>query len=133
VRTYLALLALALTTASAVAQTSGDQNLSGRLTASAPRATFELQLEAGQIVTLTTSSDEDLDTVLVLNGPNGRQVAENDDQQDGVLSSRIVYVARAGGRHTAIVSGYNNARGAFELEVSYGLDIGLSDAARALL
>lgn len=131
-RTWLAVLALALTTASAVAQTSDDQNLSGRLTASAPRATFELQLEAGQIVTLTTSSDENLDTVLALNGPNGRQVAENDDQQDGVLSSRLVYVARASGRHTAIVSGYNNARGAFELEVSYRLDLGLSDAARTL-
>ncbi|MGQ0533166.1 MAG: DUF6055 domain-containing protein [Caulobacteraceae bacterium] len=106
--------------------------MTGNITSHAPRASFELQLEAGQVVTLTTSSAENLDTVLALNGPNGRRVAENDDQQQGVLSSRIVYVVRASGRHTAVVTGYNGAIGAFELTVSSGLDVGLSHAARTL-
>jgi len=119
-------------TASAVAQTTADQHLTGSLTARAPRASFTLDLQEGQVVTLTTSSSENLDTVLTLNGPDRRRVAENDDQQQGVLSSRIVHVARTSGRYTAIVAGYNNARGAFELDIAYGLDVGLSDASRRL-
>lgn len=119
-------------TASAAGQTANTQHLSGAVTAGVPRASFELQLEAGQIVTLTTSSAQNFDTILTLNGPNGREVAQNDDQQPGVLSSRIVYVARAAGRHTAVVTGYNRGAGAFDLEISYGLDVGLSDAAHTL-
>lgn len=130
-RACITLIALVLMSASAAGQTA-DQSFSGRLSANAPRASFELQIEAGQIVTLTTSSDENLDTVLTLSGPNGRQITENDDQQPGVLLSRIVYVARASGRHRAVVSGYGGAMGSFELSVAYGLDVGLSDAARTL-
>jgi hypothetical protein len=89
-------------------------------------------LQAGQVVTISTSSAENLDTVLALNAPNGRRVAENDDEQQGVLSSRVVYVATESGRHTAIVSGYNGARGAFELRVHHGADVGLSRDARIL-
>lgn len=132
VRASFVFVALVLMTASASGQTPSGQHFTGALTASAPRASFELQLEAGQIVTLTTSSADNLDTVLTLNGPNGRRVAENDDQQPGILSSRIVYVARASGRHTASVAGYGGARGAFELSIAYGLNVGLSDAARTL-
>lgn len=130
-RACIAFFALVLVAASAAAQTS-NQNLTGELTSRAPRATFEVQLQAGQVVTLTTSSSENLDTVLTLNGPNGRRVAENDDVAPGILSSRIVYVAAASGRHTAVVSGYNGARGPFELSIHYGADVGLSDAARVL-
>lgn len=119
-------------TASAVAQTTADQHLTGSLTARAPRASFTFDLQEGQVVTLTTSSNENLDTVLTLNGPDRRRITENDDQQPGTLSSRIVHVARTSGRYTAIVSGYNNVRGAFELDIAYGLDVGLSDASRRL-
>jgi hypothetical protein len=118
--------------ASASGQPASDQRFTGALTRAAPRASFNLQLEAGQIVTLTTSSTANLDTVLTLNGPGGRQVAQNDDQQQGILTSQIVYAARTSGSHTAVVTGYNGALGAFELNVSRGLDVGLSDAARTL-
>ncbi len=130
-RACIAFIALIVVTASAAAQTR-DQHLTGNLTSRAPRASFQLQLEAGQIVTLRTESSENLDTVLTLNGPNGQRIAENDDEQPGILSSRIVQVVRTTGRYTAIVSGYNNARGAFDLNVTYGVDAGLSDAARVI-
>lgn len=117
--------------ASAVGQTSTDRYFEGELGTRGASARFELQLEAGQIVNLQTQA-QGLDTVLTLNGPDGQAVAENDDQGDGELTSRIVYVARASGTHTAIVTGYNGATGAFALDVSYGLDVGLSDAARVL-
>jgi hypothetical protein len=131
-RAFIAAVASVLVAASAAAQTGADQRFAGAITAQAPRVSFDVQLEAGQIVTLTTSSAQNVDTVLALNGPNGRQVAQNDDQQPGVLSSRIVYVARATGRHTAIVTGFNGSTGAFDLAVSFGMDFGLSDAARTL-
>lgn len=131
-RACITFIALVLMTASAAGQTSADRRHTGALTASAPRASYELQLEAGQIVNLSTSSSTNLDTMLTLNGPNGRSVAQNDDRQQGDLSSHIVYVAREAGRYTAVVSGYNNATGPFELEVAYGLDVGLSDNARVL-
>jgi len=131
VRACIAFIALIVVTASAAAQTR-DQHLTGNLTSRAPRASFQLQLEAGQIVTLRTESSENLDTVVTLNGRNGQRIAENDDEQPGILSSRIVQVVRTTGRYTAIVSGYNNARGAFDLNVTYGVDAGLSDAARVI-
>lgn len=131
-RACIAFLAVLIVTASASAQPSADRHERGALTAGAPRAAFEVQLEAGQIVNLTTSSAENVDTVLTLNGPNGQRVAENDDWQQGDLSSHITYVARTSGRHTIVVSGYNGARGAFELDIRFGLDVGLSEAARTL-
>lgn len=131
VRASFAFIAVLLMTASAAGQTR-SQHFEGAIGPRTPRASFELQLEAGQIVTLTTSSSANVDTVLTLNGPNGRQVARNDDESEGVLTSRIVYVARTTGRHTAVVSGYGGSSGAFELDASYGLDVGLSHAARTL-
>jgi hypothetical protein len=136
-RALVTLIALALMTASAMAQTppaqsTTDQHFSGAIDSRAPRASFELQLEAGQIVTLATSSDKNLDTVLTLNGPNGRRVALNDDEQPGVLTSRIVYMPPTSGRYTVIVSGFNGAAGAFQLNVSHALDVGLSADARTL-
>lgn len=132
VRAWIAVVALVLVAASASAQTQANQRLSGELTARAPRASFTLDLQAGQVVTLATESSENLDTILALNGPNGRQVAQNDDEQEGVLSSRIVYAVRTAGRYTAVVTGYGGARGTFDLNVAYGLDAGLSRAARRL-
>ncbi|HVK80341.1 MAG TPA: hypothetical protein VM915_06990, partial [Verrucomicrobiae bacterium] len=126
-RVFVALLALMLTTASAVGQTAQDQHFEGELTTRSARATFQLQLEAGQIVTLETTADS-LDTVLALDAPGGRVVAENDDQGDGLLTSRIVYVVQTSGTYVAAVTGFNGAQGAFALDVSYGLDVGLSDA-----
>ena len=101
-RACIAFIALVLASASAVAQTPpADQRHTGNITSRAPRASFAVELQAGQVVTLTTSSSENLDTILTLNGPNGQRVAENDDVQQGVLSSRIVHVGKAGAGQTA--------------------------------
>ncbi len=146
VRFFIPIAALVLLATSAAAQTPAAQTpaaqpappppaaqrFTGALTGATPRVSFPIELQAGQIVTLTTSSERNVDTILALNGPDGRQVARNDDQQPGVLSSRVVYVVRASGRHVALVSGFSGATGAFELEVSTGLQVGLSAEARVL-
>ena len=98
-RALIAFFAILLTSASAVAQATHDQHFEGALTTRGARASFTLQLEAGQIVTLQTSA-EGLDTVLTLNAPGGQAVAENDDQGDGLLTSRIVYVVPTSGAYT---------------------------------
>jgi hypothetical protein len=109
-----------------------DLTFDGELTADEPAATFELELEAGQIVTLVTATDDDLDTVLTLLNPDGDVVAENDDA-DGETTSRIIYVVEETGTYTAEVTGYEGATGSFTLRVIYGADVGLSDTAVTLL
>ena len=131
-RMLIGAIAVVLMTAGAAGQTPATQSHSGRLDNRQAQAAFEVQLEEGETVTLTTSSSEGLDTILTLNGPNGRRVAQNDDQALGVLTSRIIYEARASGRHSVVVTGFGGAVGAFELHIRHGLDFGLSDAARML-
>jgi hypothetical protein len=118
--------------ACADAQSSDERLLSGELTDEAPRASVVVTLEAGQLVSLITSSNENLDTVLTLSGPDGKMVAENDDQQPGILSSRIIYMPPLSGDFTVSVSGFGDATGRFELFLMQGLDVGLSDAASLL-
>lgn len=118
--------------ASASGQQPQDQRFSGSIDGRGNRVPFELQLQQGQVVTLTTAPAQNLDTVLTLNDPSGRRVAENDDQAPGVLSSRVIYVAPTSGRYTAYVTGYAGATGAFDLNITYGVDVGLSDEARVL-
>lgn len=132
-RKRFAAIALVLIAACASAQAQTERRtLTGELTATAPRASFPIRLEAGEVVTLTTSSTGNVDTVLALVGPDGRTRAENDDVAQGVLTSRIVHVAQQRGAYTAVVTGYGGATGRFELHVTSGLDVGLSEAARSL-
>ncbi len=116
----------------AAAQTPSDQVFSGELTDTAPQLTFDLSLEAGQIVTLHTASTTRLDTVLTLLGPDGDVLAFNDDQEPGVLTSRLVHVPAGSGVYRAQIEGYGGALGSFSLTMSFGLDVGLSDAAQTL-
>ena len=129
-RSRFACLLLGLTALSSVghAQTAGPR--SGELTEQARTASFELDLQAGQIVTLTAGGD--VDTVLTLYGPDGREIAQNDDVAQGDLSSRIVHAAQTPGRYRAVVSGYGGATGAFTFEMEEGVDFDLSWEAREL-
>ena len=130
-RSALIAFALLAATMSASAQTSGGP-LSGELTAAQPRATFQLDLREGEPVTLSTASPRtNFDTILTLNDPADRTVAENDDTATA-LTSQIIYVPTRSGRFTAIVTGFGGAVGTFELTVSNALDYGLSDSARVL-
>lgn len=131
-RTGIFSIAALLVTGSACAQAPDDQTFSGELTTQAPRAAFDLPLEEGQIVTLTTASRDHLDTVLALMGPDGRMLAENDDSGPGTLTSQLVFTAPADGRYQAIVSGYGDATGGFTLQLIQGVDFGLSAAATVL-
>jgi len=103
----------------------------GAVTEAAPQAEFPLSLEAGQVVTLSTASIENFDTVLAVIGPDGKPVAQNDDC-DGSLQSCITFMPPESGRYTARVTGYGEATGTFELTVAEGANVGLSYAAETL-
>jgi len=61
-----------------------------------------------------------LDGYLVLQGPSGQVVAENDDAGSGA-SSRIEYAVAQGGMHRLWVTGYQrNAQGGYEVELGCG-------------
>ncbi len=131
-RTSVAIAALVLAASGTAAWAQPGPNYQGSLTDRAPRAEYTLDLSVGQIVTLTAFGTSGLDTMLTLIGPDGRQVAANDDVMAGDLSSRIIYAAQRPGRYRVQVSGYGNATGDFEMDVFYGANVGLSYQSRTL-
>lgn len=129
----IAMLASILVAVGVSAQGDAPATFTGELTRAQPSAAFEVDLEAGQIVTLSTALTENLDTILTLNDAAGNEVAQNDDEGGGVLTSRIVYVVERSGTYSVVVTGYGGATGAFTLEVIFGADFGLSAQAVTLL
>lgn len=103
------------------------RGIAGTLTEAQPVFSHVFELEEGQVATILTLSDENLDTVLEITGPAGKPIAENDDAGAETLQSRVVLVASETGSYTANVTGYGGATGAFELVIEQGLDLGLSD------
>lgn len=103
--------------------------IAGTVTEAAPEFTHAFELEAGEIVTLTTQSDENFDTVLTLLGAGGKPITQNDDADPTTLQSLILFVAPESGSYSASVTGYGGTTGSFELFIEEGIDFGLSDEA----
>lgn len=104
----------------------GSDGIAGSLTEDQPVFSHDFNLEEGEVATILTLSDENLDTVLEIMGPAGKPVAQNDDAGAETLQSRVVLVAPESGSYTANVTGYDGATGAFELLIEEGLDLDLS-------
>ncbi len=131
-RTRVSLAALLMAATSSFALAQPGPNYEGVLTENATHGEHSLDLTAGQIITVTAYGPSGLDTVLTLRGPDGREVATNDDVAQGDLSSRIIYAAPRAGRYTVSVSGFGNATGDYSLDVFYGADVGLSYGSQTL-
>ena len=95
---------------------------SGRPTTSYYADLYRVALTAGQTLTVTLDSGDDLDTYLLLADPVlGVLVAGNDDDDDGALGvgSRIVYTAPVSGVYVIEASTFNNLdTGNYTLDVS---------------
>gem|GEM_PF-370555 len=92
----------------------------GRLDDVVESQSYELELDAGDEVTITTEAADDgnLDTVLFLYDPDEELVAENDDRGDGSLNSEIVYTAEDSGMYIIEVGRYDeNSKGSYTLRV----------------
>lgn len=100
--------------------TYGDPD--GRPTNSYYADLYRVTLTAGQTITVTMDSGDDLDTYLLLAGPTfGRLVAGNDDDDTGVLGvgSRMIYTATVSGVYVIEASTFNGLdTGNYTLSVS---------------
>jgi hypothetical protein len=111
-----------------------DETFDGELTDDEPSAVYEIDLEEGEIITLATDTDDDLDTILTLFNPDGDEVAENDDAEGSTTTTSLIeYVAEESGTYTIEVTGFNDDTGTFTLTISFGADFGLSEDAEVLL
>ena len=72
--------------------------------------------QAGQIVKITLSSDE-FDAYLLVNGPDGERVAQNDNGPEGT-DAQVVVRLPADGTYRALANAYDaEGRGAYQLAV----------------
>ena len=85
---------------------------------------YPIDVEAGDVVAIVLTS-EDFDTVLTLLGPDGEEVAFNDDF-GGTLNSRIVYSAKVTGTYTVITKSFDGQGGSYSLEVRPATDYEVS-------
>ena len=76
---------------------------------------YSLELETGDVVAIVMTS-EDFDTVLTLLGPDGEEVAFNDDF-GGTLNSQIIYSAPTAGNYTIVTQSFDGEGGDFAIEV----------------
>ncbi len=76
---------------------------------------YSFDMAVGDVVTILLSS-EDFDTVLSLTGPNGEEVAFNDDFGN-TLNSRIVYEATEAGSYRIVAKSFDGEGGSYSLQV----------------
>ena len=93
---------------------------------------YPIDAAVGDVITIRMSSEE-FDTLLILLGPNGEEVAFNDDSE-GSLNSRIIYTVTETGRYTVVARSYGGNGGNYRLRVTpaTSYEITLSDAEGAL-
>ncbi len=76
---------------------------------------YTFNAEADDVLAIVMDSGE-FDTVLTLLGPDGEEVAFNDDA-GGTLNSRIIYAVTTPGSYTVVARSYSGAGGNYTLEV----------------
>ena len=91
------------------AEGSSSSSESGSIAAGATQS-FDFYLNAGARVTLLVSGDSLSDPTLTLNGPNGEQVAFDDDSGNG-LNPLLVYTTTQAGTYTATVASWSSFSG----------------------
>ena len=96
--------------------------VSGELDSPAPDEdewTFEnTQDTVVEIRMVTAPGSPGVDTYLVLNGPNGQQVARNDDYAGSLHAGLNVPLADSG-QYTIVAKGYGNSTGLYELRLTF--------------
>lgn len=109
--TYSATLSQPGEDATAVALTLGEAVVD-ELTASGERR-FSLALDAGDQLFVSMSS-EDFDSYLTLRGPDGQDIAYDDDSGEG-LNSALAFAVPSAGTYSIVASSYSGSAGTFTL------------------
>ena len=84
-----------------------------------PRKVYAIKLAEGKTYQIDLKS-KDFDAVLRLEDSTGKEVAFNDDFQQGSLDSRIVYTATKGGEYKIIATCLDQKTGKFKLTAAEG-------------
>jgi hypothetical protein len=95
----------------------------GTIDANNREATFDLELSAGETITVTvTATSGDLDPILALLDEGGDVVAQNDDidTDGGNYNSEFTYTAEADGIYTIHITAFSETAGDFLLTIAYG-------------
>ena len=93
------------------------QTLAGNLVASNTFDHFTVSLQADTHYRVEVLLDSLDDSVLTLFGPDGREVASNDDFSEASYASRIDYTAATSGTYTIRVAGYGTSTGSYRLRI----------------
>jgi hypothetical protein len=99
-----------------------DEEFSGEIEDDGEKDRYELELEEGDAVIIyaIAESRSDLDTLLLLEDPDGNLVAENDDYEfPDSLDSRIAYIAETDGEYTIVVTNVGDELGEYEVTVEF--------------
>ena len=79
---------------------------------------YSIQLIAGDQIAIDLTS-EVFDTVVILLGPDGKNVGKNDDGPDGTSNSLLFVRIKESGKYVVRVQGFGEtSSGAFKLKVS---------------
>ncbi|MEQ8674124.1 MAG: pre-peptidase C-terminal domain-containing protein [Aggregatilineales bacterium] len=99
-----------------------DLIYSGFMNDDVPADLYTITLDAGQGVVISADATEGstLDPYIFLDGPDGEEVARNDDRDPGIdINSRIVFVAEVSGEYTIVMSNYPESSGDYQLTVTF--------------
>lgn len=94
------------------------QNPGGGGNQGGPHKAYTVNFKAGQIyiVSLDMTQQGEFDPYLMIEGPGGKVVAQNDDGGNG-LNSLIVFRPKRGGEHRLIATGLGGRTGGFNIKV----------------
>ena len=92
------------------------QSLVGNIERSDDRDLFSFRAERGREYRIETHLRSNDDTVLVLYGPDGNYLVEDDDSGDGA-ASLLVWTALSSDTYYIEVSGYGGATGTYALSL----------------
>ncbi len=99
----------------------------GELTAERQIAEYSFDAAAGDLLTVALGS-EDFDPLLVLLGPDGEQIAVDDDSGPGLFARLDSFALEADGTYTLRVDGYRGQTGERQLEGRFTLSLDIPGA-----
>lgn len=101
------------------------QTLTGNITNAKPKDGYTFDVAAGDTINVEmTATSGSLDTLLILLGPDGRAVADNDDRASGVTDSQIQVSAPSTGTYTVLATRYGQVIGGTEGDYSLFINLG---------
>jgi hypothetical protein len=91
------------------------QTLTGTISNTKPKDVYTFDVAQGQdLVVDMTATSGSLDTLLVLLGPDGREVTNNDDRTSGITDSMIQTSVSSTGTYTVLATRYGQVIGGTE-------------------